>query len=89
LFAERMLFETIAVAPDVDDPGVMQEPVEDGRSDDGIAKELLPVAEAFVRGDDRRALLVAVRDELEEQIGLAALDGQVAGLVDDDQAALR
>ena len=84
-----MLFETIAVAPDVDDPGVMQEPVEDGRGNDGVTEELLPVAEAFVRGDDRRALLVAVRDELEEQIGLAALDGQVAGLVDDDQAALR
>jgi hypothetical protein len=30
LFAESMLFETIAVALDVDHPGVMEEPVEDG-----------------------------------------------------------
>ena len=33
-----MLFETIIVALNVDDPGVVQEPVEDGRGDDGIAR---------------------------------------------------
>ena len=80
LLVEGMLFETITVALDVDDPGVMQEPVEDGRGDDGVAEELLPVDEALVRGDDRRALLVAVRDELEEQIGLPAVDRKIARL---------
>jgi hypothetical protein len=30
LLAARMLSETITVALDVDDPGVMQEPVDDG-----------------------------------------------------------
>jgi hypothetical protein len=50
LFAERLLIETLAVALDVDDPGVVQKPIEDGRGDD---RKLLPVAEAFVRGDDR------------------------------------
>ena len=38
LFVERMLFKTVAVAPDVDDSGVMQEPVVFRRGDDGAPK---------------------------------------------------
>ena len=59
----------------------MQEPVDDGRSDDGIAEEFLPVDEALVRGDDRRVFLVAVRAEPAEQIGLSAVDGKIAGFI--------
>lgn len=33
LFAEGMLFETIAVALDVYHPGVVKEPIKDGRGD--------------------------------------------------------
>ena len=65
------------MALDVDHSGVMQEPVEDRRGDDGIAEKFLPVDEALVRGQDRRALFVPVGDELEEQISLAAVDGQI------------
>jgi len=80
-----VIFESIAVTLDVDHPRMMEKPVEDGRGDDRVAEELLPIAEALIRGQDRRAFLVPVRDELEEQIGLPAVDGQIPGLVDDDE----
>ena len=80
-----MLPEPVAVALDVDDPAVVKKPVEDGGGDHGIPEELLPVGEALVGGDDRGAALVAVRDELEEQVGLAAVDGQIPDLVDHHQ----
>jgi hypothetical protein len=44
---------------------VVQQPVEDGGGDHGIPEELLPVGEAFIRGDDGGASLVAMGDELE------------------------
>ena len=43
-----MLPEPVAVALDVDDFAVVQQPVEDGGGDHGIPEELLPVGEAFI-----------------------------------------
>jgi hypothetical protein len=77
LFAEGMLFKTITVPHDIDHSGMVQKPVENDGGDNGIAKEFLPVDEALVRGDDRRALFIAARDELEEEIGLPAFHGSV------------
>ena len=45
-----------------------------------------PFDEAFVRGQDRRALLVAVGDELEEEIGFPAVDREIPRLIDDNEA---
>ena len=73
------------MALDVDYPGVMQEPIEDRRGDDRVAEEFLPVDEALVRGQDRRAFLVPVGDELEKQIRFPAVDGQIPSLVDDNE----
>ena len=80
-----MIFEPIAVALDVDHPRMMQQPIENRRGDDRIAEELLPIDEALVRGQDRRAFLVPVGDELEKQIRLPAVDGKVPCLVDDHE----
>jgi len=77
-----VLPEPVAVALDVDGLAVVPEPVEDGGGDHGISEEFLPVGKAFVGGDDGGATLVAVGDELEEQIRLPAVDGQIAHLVD-------
>jgi hypothetical protein len=73
---EAVIFEPVAVALDVDDLGVMKETAEDGRGDHSATEKLLPVAEALVRGQDRGALLVALGDELEEEVGLAAIAGR-------------
>jgi len=43
-----VLPEPVAVALDVDDFAVVQQPVEDGGGDHGIPEELLPVGEAFI-----------------------------------------
>lgn len=73
------------MALDVDDLAVVKEPVEDGGGDDGIPEEFLPIGKAFIRGDDGGTALVAVGDELEEQIRLPAVDGQIAHLVDHNE----
>ncbi len=80
-----VLPEAVACALDLDDDGVVQEPVEEGGGDDGVAEDLGPLGEAAVRGEDHGALLVAGVDELEEQAGASGGDGEVADLVDDEQ----
>jgi hypothetical protein len=49
--------EAIGVAFDVDRCGVVQDPVQDGRGDHGIAEDLVPLREAPLRGQDQGALL--------------------------------
>ena len=80
-----VLTEPIARAFDLDDDGVVEQPIEQRGGDDGIAEDLAPFGEAAVRGEDHGALLVAGVDELEEQIAAAGNDRQVADLVDDEQ----
>ena len=65
---------------------MVKQPIKDGRGDHSIPKEFLPIGEALVGGDDRGALLIAIGDELEEEIGFPAVHGQVAGFIDDHQA---
>jgi hypothetical protein len=65
------------VAFDVDHLTMMQEPIQDGGGDHRIAKQLLPISKAFVGGDDCRVLFIAIRDELEKQVRLSAVDGQI------------
>ena len=77
--------QAVAGPLDLDDDGVVQEAIEERGSDDGIAEDLAPFGEAAVRREDHRAFLIAGIDQLEEQVGAAAGDGQVADLVDDQQ----
>ncbi len=50
----------VAVTVDLQDGGVVQEPVEDGGSDGGVFEDLAPGGDASVRGEDDRAVLVVV-----------------------------
>ena len=75
----EFVFEPIGVAADIDGDGVMQQAVEDGGGDDSIAEHFAPGAEALVGGEDHRAFFVASTDQLEEQVGAGAVDGQVGG----------
>jgi hypothetical protein len=64
----------------------MQYAVEHRRSEHCVAGESgVPTAEGEVRSEDHRAALVALRHDLEEQVGLLAVHGQIADLVDDQQ----
>jgi len=80
-----MLAQPIAGACDLDDDGVVEQPVKQGGGDDGIAKDLSPLGKAAVGGEDHRALFVAGIDELKGEIASAVHDRQITDLVDDEQ----
>jgi hypothetical protein len=54
-----VLARPVAAASDVDDVAVAQEPVDESSGRDLVSKDLAPVLEALVRGEDGRAMLVA------------------------------
>src|SRR6266545_7504413 len=83
--AESALAQAVALALEGDHGRVVDEPVDQGGGDHGVAEDLAPLLEAAVGGDDDRAALVAPGDEREEEVGCAALERQVADLVDDEQ----
>jgi hypothetical protein len=78
-----LLSEAVALAADVEDVAVVEEPVEDGGGDDRVAEHLAPLGEALVGGQDHAAALVASRDQGEEGGGGRAVVGPDAELVDD------
>ena len=63
----------------------MQEPVQDGRGDDIIDKDLSPLLERLIGCDDDGSLLVALGDELEEELGRLFGEGQISQFVDDQK----
>jgi hypothetical protein len=66
----------------------MEEPVQDGGGQDLIAEDRAPLRHHLIGGDQQAAALVAPRDQLEEEMGAAPLEGQIAELVDDQQLRL-
>ena len=81
-----MLSKAIAGALDLDDLSVMQQAIEQGCGDNLVAEDVAPFAEAAVGGEDHGAALVTCVDELEEQVGTAGGDRQIADLVDDQES---
>jgi hypothetical protein len=77
-----------SVAADGDDVAVMEQPVEDGGGDDGVAEGGAPFPDRAVAGDQQAAALIAPRDELEEEMRGVTLEGQVAEFVDHEQLGL-
>ena len=80
-----MLAQAVAGALDLNDDGVVQQSVEQGRGDDGIAEHLALFGEAAVGGEDHGAAFVSSVDQREEQVAAAGHDRQVADLVHDQQ----
>ena len=60
--------EPVALAPDVQDMAVMQQPVQDGRGDHRVAQEFAPLAEALVGREDDAAPLVPGRHQGEKAV---------------------
>ena len=84
----ELLAEAVAVPFDVGGDGVVEQAIEDRGRDHGIAEHLAPSPEALVTGEDDGPALVATGDELEEEVGTLAVDGDIADLVDDEQTAV-
>ena len=76
----------VGFAFDGDDLGVMNETVDHGDGAAGVGKHFRPFREAFVGREQCALLLVAAVDQLEQQIGMTIGIGEVADLVDDQQA---
>jgi hypothetical protein len=46
----------------------VEEPIQDGRRQDGVAEDVTPVEEALVGGDDQTGVFVAVCVKLRETV---------------------
>ena len=64
---------------------VMQEAVQDRGGHDIISEDLAPLLEGLVRCNDDGALLVALGDELEEELGCLASEREIAEFIDDEE----
>jgi hypothetical protein len=56
---------------DLDDGGMVDEPVDGGDGEGGIGEHLVPFTERLVAGDDETFALVAFGDQFEQDCGLA------------------
>lgn len=78
-----LVLEPVALALDVDGGRVVQQPVEDGRSDHIVGEDRFQVSLAFVRGQGDGPLLVALAGQLEQAGGCERVQGEVANFVED------
>lgn len=75
--------EAVAVAVDLDDLGAVDEAVDQGDGAGRMGEHLGPLGESLVGADEDGALcLVASSDDLEEEVGIAVVVGEVPDLVD-------
>ena len=76
--------QAVGITLDGDDLAAVDQTIDEGDDAGGVGKDLAPLAEGFVGGQDNGFVLVAPRDDLEEEIGVASVVGEVAELVDDE-----
>ena len=79
------VLQPVGFSPQGETFGVMQNPVQHGCRQDGIAHHLSPVSDLLVRCKDDRVRLVGITDEGEEPIRLFPGDWGVPNLINDDQ----
>ena len=75
----------LVFAVEAEDPAVVDDAVDDRGGHVPVTEHVAPSAGLEVRVGDDAAGLVAVRAGLEQEAGPVDVDGQMAGLVDDDQ----
>ena len=79
------MLEAPGLAAGLDDVGPVGESVDDRLREPRVGEDLRPLAEGEVgRGDQRRAF-VALGDHLEDKLGGALGQGEIAQLIEDEQ----
>lgn len=63
--------QAVAFAGDVDDRGVLKEPVQNGGGRRHVADQFGPVLQRAIAGHHRRAVLMSAHDDLQQAYGLA------------------
>ena len=81
----RQVLQPVGPAGYLDQVAVVAHPVRDRARRHVVPEHPAPAADPHVGGDDRRALLVARRYQLEQQVSALAADVEVAELVDDQR----
>lgn len=81
----RQVLQPVGPAGYLDQVAVVAHPVRDRARRHVVPEHPAPAADPHVGGDDRRALLVARRYQLEQQVRSRAADVEVAELIDDQQ----
>jgi hypothetical protein len=79
------LFEAVGFAVDCDDLGVVDKAIDQGGDAGRGGKDLAPFGEWAIGRDQSALVLIAARDELEQQIGMTVRVGEVSDLVDDQE----
>ena len=77
--------EPVAGGAGLDDLAVEGESVDDGGAEPRVGEGLGPAGERLVGGDRDGGLLLAFGEDLEQQLGAAAVEFEVAELVADQQ----
>ena len=75
-------FESVALTLDGEQFGAMDEAVDEGDDAGGVGEHVVPFAEDLVGGQDDGTLQVSAGDDLEQQVGVAVVIGEVADLVE-------
>src|SRR6266508_4203086 len=89
LLAGESVAEAPGLSAGVDDVRAVSEAVDDGLGEPWVVEDLRPLAERQVRRDDQRPALVAFGEHLEDELGGALGQRQVAKLVKDDKLGAR
>ena len=79
---------TDALAGELEDGGVVDEPIDGGHGRHGVLEDLIPLGEDQVGGDDDGLLLVTLSEEMEEYLHLLGRLLDVADVVDDEWRGL-
>ena len=77
--------EAPGFAAGVDDVGSVGEPVDDGLGEAGVGEDPRPFAEGEVGGHDQRSAFVAFGEDLEDELGGAVGQAEVAQFIKDDE----
>jgi hypothetical protein len=77
--------EPVALGAGLDDVGVEGEPVDDGGDEARLGDDRAPLAERQVRRDGDGCFLFAFGEDLEQQLGAAGVELDVAELVEAEQ----
>jgi len=83
--ASLALLEAVAVAVHLEDVDVVGEPVEQSAGQALGGEHAGPLVEGQIAGDDGGTALVALAEDLEQQLGAARRQGDVTQLVDDQE----
>src|SRR3954452_21411082 len=79
---------TVALGVEFKNGSVVNKPIDRRDSDGGIGEDLAPFAERLIAGDDERAALVALGDQLEQHAGLGLVFADIAEVVEDQAVEL-